>query len=78
HLIPNQILSTTPIKQGETTTATLKEKISDSKAVVIIRGQEFQAEFTNEIPQSEKITLKILNVSDKRIKVESKETLNTT
>jgi hypothetical protein len=75
HLILSQIHSTTPVKQGETTTATLKEKISDSKAVVIIRGQEYQAEFSNEIPQSEKVTIKVLNVSENKIQVESKETL---
>jgi hypothetical protein len=74
-LIPSQIHSTTPIKLGETTTATLKEKISDSKAILIIKGQEFQAEFTNDIPKSEKITLKVLNLSENSIQVESKESL---
>lgn len=75
HLNPSQIHSTTPIKQGETTTATLKEKISATKAILVIRGQEFQADFTNEIPESEKIRLKVLNVSENTIQVESKVTL---
>lgn len=72
HLIPTQIHNTTPIKQGDVTPAQLKEKLSESKAVVVIRGQEFVAEFTNEIPQSEKVMLKVLNISDNKIQVEAK------
>jgi hypothetical protein len=73
-LLNNQPQNINTLITGEITIAHIKEKITDYTAIVSIKGKDYKAEFVNELPNSDRVSIRILTVDGEHLKVESRIT----
>jgi uncharacterized protein YihD (DUF1040 family) len=72
HLINNQTQNMTSVKPGEITIAQIKERTSDHTAVITIKGKDYKTEFKNEIPQTDKVSVKVIKTNGDHLQVETR------
>lgn len=62
----NPTMTDTPIelKQGEVYKAQIKERISDSEAIIGIRGKEIHAKFEGSVPTGDRATVQVTGQQD--------------
>ncbi|WP_197201409.1 hypothetical protein [Cytobacillus firmus] len=59
------------IKTGEVSRAQIKERLSDTEAVINIRGREFQAKFEGGVPSSDRVTVQITDQKEQAVTVKT-------
>ncbi|GLB60200.1 hypothetical protein NCCP133_23320 [Cytobacillus sp. NCCP-133] len=76
--VTSQIPNNTPaaelsldLKTGEVSGAQIKERLSDTEAVLNIRGKEFQAKFEGGVPSADRVTVQITGEHDGSVNVKT-------
>ncbi|OEH86788.1 hypothetical protein BHU72_00515 [Desulfuribacillus stibiiarsenatis] len=59
------------LRSGQVVSATVKERISDSEAVLSIRGQEVKATFEGKIPEGDRLLVEVKNAEGNQIVVKA-------
>lgn len=59
------------LKQGELYSAQIKERVSDTEAVIQIRGKEVKATFEGQVPTDDRVTVQVTGQKDQSVLVKT-------
>ena len=60
-----------PLKEGETVFATIKERLGNNEAIVTVRGQDVHVRFQGDMPASDKLVMQVTAVKDGVLEVQA-------
>ncbi|HHY74206.1 MAG TPA: hypothetical protein GX497_13485 [Bacillus bacterium] len=59
------------LKQGESYNAQIKERVSDTEAIIQIRGKEIKATFEGQVPKEDRVTVQVNGQKDQSVLVKT-------